>query len=125
LITTMIVDDEEDMRTIVRVVLELAGDDYEVVGEAADGYEALARYEELDPPPDPEVVILDNRMPRLNGLETAREMFKRRPDQVVVLYSAYLDANLRRQATELGISACVAKNDVDELPGVIRRLLAS
>jgi DNA-binding NarL/FixJ family response regulator len=124
LITTLIVDDELDMRTIVRVVLELANGGIEVVGEAADGFEALARYEELDPPPDPQVVILDNRMPNLNGLDTAREILKRRPEQIVVLYSAFLNDAVRREAAEIGIRACVSKNEVDALPGLIRRLVA-
>ena len=124
MITTLIVDDELDMRTIVRVVLELANGGIEVIAEAADGSEALALYDALDPPPDPEVVILDNRMPGLSGIDTAREILKRRPGQVVVLYSAFLDDAVRREASDIGIRACVSKNDVDELPGLIRRLVS-
>ncbi|HEY8721135.1 response regulator, partial [Pengzhenrongella sp.] len=66
-VTVLVVDDDEDIRFLVRTVLTRAG--LEVVAEAIDGVEALAALERLDPPPDPAVVVLDNRMPGLSGLE--------------------------------------------------------
>lgn len=123
LITTLIVDDEIDMRLLVRTVLHLAANGFEVVGEAGDGFEALEAYHGLDPPPIPDVVVLDNRLPKLSGLMTAEKMLKIRPDQIVILYSAYLDDDVRRAAAAIGIAECVSKNQLNELPGIIKRLV--
>lgn len=64
-IRLLIVDDQELVRTGLRLILETQ-EDLDVVGEAADGHEALARAEELRP----DVVLLDIRMPRMDGVET-------------------------------------------------------
>lgn len=122
-ITTLIADDEIDMRHLVRLIIELANEGLQVIGEAADGEEALSMWRDMDPPPIPSVVLLDNRMPGLSGMEVAERIFEEYPDQKVILFSAYLDDKVRRAAAELGIDECVAKNEVEKLPDVIRRLL--
>lgn len=122
--TTLIVDDEMDIRMLVRTIIELANDGLEVVGEAADGDEAMAMWRALDPPPIPDVIVLDNRMPGRTGLEVATEILSEMPEQIVVLYSAYMDQSVRSQAAEIGISACLQKEQLDELPDLIRRLAA-
>ena len=68
----LLVDDEEMIRELARVVLERAG--ATVLDEAEDGVMALERYRAHDPPDCPRVVLLDNRMPGLSGLEVAAEM---------------------------------------------------
>jgi CheY-like chemotaxis protein len=68
------------------------------------------------------VVILDNRMPRLTGLEVAKEILEERPGQIIVLYSAFLDEHVRAQAVELGISRCVSKEELETLPDLLREL---
>lgn len=120
--TTLIVDDDLDMRLLVRLVIEMANEGLRVVGEAADGIEALEVYLELGPPAVPDVVILDNRMPGLTGLQVAREIRARYPDQLVVLYSAFLDRDVQREAAEIGIAACLAKDEIDDLPARLRQL---
>jgi YesN/AraC family two-component response regulator len=120
--TTLIVDDDLDMRLLIRLVIEMANEGLRVVGEASDGLEALEVYEQLGPPEVPDVVILDNRMPNMTGLEAAEEILRRFPDQVVILYSAFLDAEVRKQAAELGIALCLTKNEVDSLPDRIHQL---
>lgn len=119
--TVLIVDDEPDMRELARVVLEADGID--VVDEAIDGVQALERYYELDPPPIPSAVLLDHRMPGLTGLEVAGKMLSHHPDQVIVLFSAYLDANVVVAARDAGVTACVSKMDVSKLAPIIRGLL--
>jgi len=123
-ITTLVVDDEIDMRLLVRTVLELAAVGFRVVGEAADGLEALAAYATLEPPPIPDVVILDNRIPKLSGLMTAEKMLSINPDQIILLYSAYLDDDIRTAAEAMGIKGCVSKSQLAELPELIQRLVA-
>ncbi len=123
--TMLIVDDELDMRMLVRVVIEMANHGLTIVGEAADGAEAIQVWRDLDGPPVPDVVILDNRMPGLTGIEVAEQILAERPAQLIVLYSAFLDDEVRAQAREVGIATCVSKEDLDRLPSVIQELTAA
>lgn len=123
--TVLIVDDEIDMLMLVRIAIEMANKDLEIAGEATNGTDALKVWREMNGPPTPDVVILDNRMPGLSGMEVAQQILSERPDQIIVLYSAYLDANVRREAKELGIARCVTKDDVDKLASIVRELAAA
>ena len=109
---TLIVDDEADMRLLVRAVIEAANEGLRVVGEATTGEEAIERWRETRP----SVILLDERLPGLSGLETAERILAEEPDQSIVLFSAYLDAQTVRRASELGIRACLAKTDVSRIP---------
>lgn len=105
----------------MRALLEqmLALDDFEVVGSAANGASALPLMAEADP----DVVVLDYSMPGLDGLLTARLIKEERPDQKIILYTAYLDAELESKAHRAGISLCVEKADgILTLEDDIRRL---
>lgn len=115
-IGAFIVDDQEDIRLLVKLLLEAANDGMYVKGLAASGEEALERIDELDP----EIVILDHMMPGLTGIETAARIRASRPRQHVVLFSAYLDRDVERRAAEVGIDACVRKEDISRLPGAMR-----
>ena len=121
--TMLIVDDERDMRTLVRVVIEMANEGLAIVGEAADGAEALRVWRELERP-GPDVIILDNRMPGLTGLEVATTILEERPDQLIVLYSAFLNDEVRAEAAALGITTCLSKNELEQLPDLVRSLAA-
>ena len=120
--SVLLVDDEETIRDLARLVLEKAG--FTVLDEAEDGPAALERYRAHNPPDAPLVALLDNRMPGLSGLEVAKEMLAVHPSQVVVLFSAHLDAATIAQAESLGIAACVSKNDVTRLPRILTEILA-
>lgn len=119
--TVVIVDDAADMRVLVRMVLEAAPDGFEVVAEAADGDEALDVALGMLPD-DPDILILDNRMPRMSGVEVASEIRTRAPDQVIVLFSAHLDDAVRAQAEAAGVTLCVGKESIHELPGLLADL---
>jgi YesN/AraC family two-component response regulator len=122
--TILIVDDELDMRMLVRVIIDLANRGWSIVGEAADGMAAVKAWRDLNGPPVPHVIVLDNRMPELTGLEAAAEILAERPEQHIVLYSAFLDDNVRREAATIGVRECVTKDELDRLPEVIDRILA-
>ena len=119
-VRTMIVDDQEDIRLLLRLVCERAANGVEVACEAATGDEAL----EIVDACNPRVVVLDEMMPGLNGVETAARMLARRPEQIVVLCSAYLNDEIAVSARTVGIAALVHKDDVRDLPGVITDLVA-
>jgi CheY-like chemotaxis protein len=122
-VTILVVDDDADMRYLARMVLEGSG--IAVAAEAADGTEALRKLDELDPPPVPTVVLLDNQMPGPTGLEVAAQMLAERPDQLIVLFSAYLSDEIIADAEALGIARCVSKGDAINLAEIIRELVAT
>ena len=109
----LIADDDEDMRELLRMALSSAM--YTVVGAAADGDEALEMWRrERDEGVC--VVILDQRMPGLFGIDVATEIRSEKPDQPVVLLSAYLDEATQERARDVGIAACIPKEDVLFVP---------
>ena len=121
--TVFLADDAADMRLLVTAVLERAG--FVVVDEASDGDEAMAKVAILDPPPVPTVMVLDNRMPGATGMEVAERVLALCPTQRIVLFTAYLDADVAREAYEIGIRICVKKTDWQQLPTVIADLAAA
>jgi DNA-binding NarL/FixJ family response regulator len=118
--TALIVDDEEDMRALVRFVIQAADNGLTVVGEATDGDAALERWREHRP----DVVVMDERMPRATGLETAARILAEDPKQLIVLFSAFLSEELRGRAARLGIRACLSKSDANRIPEVLWGLTA-
>ena len=116
--SVLVVDDEPDMRGLARIFLEMDG--FEVVGEAVDGEQAVALYIDSEPP---SVVLLDNRMPVMSGMEAAERILAHRPEQLVVLFSAYLDDEAKARARDIGVATCVDKTDVSDLPRLLRSLL--
>ena len=99
----LIVDDTDHVRAMLVDMLELDG--FEVVGEAASGQEAVERA--LDSSPD--VIVMDYKMPGMDGLVAARRIRETRPSQAIILYTAYLDAELEKQARDAGVALCIGK----------------
>ncbi|HKN40045.1 MAG TPA: response regulator [Acidimicrobiia bacterium] len=117
MIRVFVIEDTAEMRLLLEQMLAL--DDFEVVGSAANGAAALPLMNDADP----DVVIVDYNMPGLDGLMTARLIKEERPDQAIILYTAYLDADLERKAHRAGIALCVEKADgILTLERDIRRL---
>jgi CheY-like chemotaxis protein len=117
-VRTMIVDDHADVRFLIRTIVQEAGPPLQIVGEA-DGVEAAL--EALDALA-PDVVVLDARMPRIDGFEAAPMLRERRPGLPIVLCSAWVDDEVRRRAHDAGISAVLSKDQFDEIPGVVLEL---
>ena len=119
-IRVMVVDDTDHVRRMLNSMLSLDG--FEVVGDAASGPAAVETVEDAAP----DVVVIDYKMPGMDGLATARAIRERRPDQVMILYTAYIDDALERAAAEAGISLCIGKVDgLASLEREINRLCTS
>jgi DNA-binding NarL/FixJ family response regulator len=99
----LLVDDEPMVRTSLRRLLEGRG--LEVVGEAGDGVEGVERAVECRP----DVVVLDVRMPRLDGLGAARRIREAVPEARIVLLTASEDPSISTSVTELQLYALVVK----------------
>lgn len=117
-VRTLIVDDHSDVRFLIRTIVADAGLDVEIVGEA-DGVEAAL--EQLDALA-PDVVVLDARMPRIDGFEAASMLLARRPGLPIVLCSAWVDDDVRRRAAAAGIQAVLSKDRFEDLPGLVLAL---
>lgn len=119
-IRVMVVDDTDHVRRMLSSMLSLDG--YDVVGDAASGPTAL----EVIADADPDVVVIDYKMPGMDGLATARGIREVRPGQVMILYTAYIDEELEREAAAAGISLCIGKVEgLASLEREINRLCAS
>jgi DNA-binding NarL/FixJ family response regulator len=116
-VRVLIVDDEPDLRLLMRTMLDL-DHRIDIIGEAADGGEALERFAELRP----DLVLLDLRMPVMNGLEVAQRILQDHPDQRILLFTAFLDPRLAADAAAIGISGVLGKGDLDALTAEILRL---
>ena len=104
MIRLLLADDQEMVRTGFRLILELAG--MEVVGEAADGREAV----ELCRPLAPDVVLMDVRMPVMDGIEATRQIAAAAPQtRTLILTTFDQDENVYR-ALEAGASGFLLKD---------------
>jgi len=103
-IRVLIADDHAIVRDGVRALLALS-DDIAVVGEAADGREAIEAARRLRP----DVVLLDIAMPGLGGLEATVEIRKENPDAKILVLTQYDDREYVRRFLKLGVSGYVLK----------------
>ena len=108
----LIVDDEEDMRALLRSTIEIANEGLAVAGEAVDGEDAVVQWREHRP----EIIVLDQRMPGATGLEVAERILAEHPEQTIILFSAYLDQEILDAAAGLGIKACMSKREISRVP---------
>jgi CheY-like chemotaxis protein len=116
----MVVDDTPHVLRMLSAMLTVDG--FEVVGESPSGLAAIEEVEAADP----DVVVMDYRMPMMDGLTAARHIRKRRPSQIIVLYTAFIDEELERRADEAGVSLCVGKVEgLASLEREISRLCAA
>lgn len=114
----VVADDVAAIRDLVRATLEPEG--FVVVGEAADGAEAVARVVELQP----DAVLLDLNMPGRDGLQAITEIRACAPAVKICVLTGLAEGVIADKAYELGAHAFVEKgSSLDELADVLRGLL--
>lgn len=106
MIRVILVDDVEPVRQALRERLNFEPD-IEVIGEADNGEAALALAARLQP----DVVVLDIKMPQGDGITTARQLGALAPGSRIVMLSLYDDPVNRAKAKEAGAAAFIAKQD--------------
>lgn len=102
----VIVDDHEDFRTSARAMLEADG--FEVIGEAADGEEALAVITDLRPT----IVLLDVQLPGMDGLVVASQLASREPRPRVVLISSREAASYGPRLAAASAAGFITKSEL-------------
>lgn len=117
-IKVIIADDHSLVRQGLRRYLEMAGD-IEVVGEAANGVEVMRLVEGAEV--QPEIVLLDIRMPEMDGLETARRIRQEHSEIGVIMLTAYDDRQFVVEAVRAGARGYVLKaRDAEHLIQTVR-----
>jgi len=118
MIRVLLADDEELVRRGIRALIELKNG-IEVVGEACDGDEAL----KLIASASPDVVLLDARMPRRNGLEVLQALAQREAAPACLLLTTFDDRQLLLRAVEAGARGYLRKDvSLEELVRAIESL---
>ena len=118
-IRVVLADDTRDIRLLLSLALELAGG-FEVVGEAADGSEAITQATVHQP----DVVLLDLAMPVLDGLQALPQIREGAPDSLVVVLSGFGAEAMGEEAVRLGAATYVQKGvNPTELAEQLRALV--
>jgi len=119
-IKILLVDDHQILRDGIRSLVK-GYDDMEVIGEAADGREALDMVEKLSP----DIVIMDISMPDLNGIDATRMIINEAPDVKVIALSMHHDKQFVSEIFKAGASGYLIKDSAfDELEHAIRIVIS-
>lgn len=114
--SVLVIDDEPESRLVLRMSIATAGPPLRWVGEAGDAFEGMSLWRMLQP----DVVVLDQVMPEIDGLTVARAIRDRDPGQTIVLCSATVTPELERRARDIGVRACIPKDELHRLAEVLR-----
>lgn len=120
-VRVVLADDQQLIRTALRMVIADI-EDVEVVGEAADGEEAVTRTEELRP----DVVVMDIRMPGVDGIEATRRITAGPGESRIVVLTTFDDDDYVYGALRAGASGFLVKDmALDDIIGAIRVVAVS
>jgi DNA-binding NarL/FixJ family response regulator len=117
-VQVLVVDDQPPFRAAARAVLNRIAD-FDLVGEASSGEEAVALSEQLRP----DLVLMDINMGEMNGIEAARRVTFARPETMVILVSTYAAQDLPGDARTSGAVAYIHKDELS--PRLLRSLWES
>ena len=118
LVKILVVDDNATVRHYLRAILEQQKS-WEVCAEARTGAEAIERVQTH--PPD--IVLLDFKMPDLNGLDVAREIIRTCPRMPILMVTVYLSSQLAAAARAAGVRGACSKSDVGSIVQAVQALL--
>ena len=117
--TIILADDHPVVRQGIRILLER--ENFEIVGEAVNGIEAIRLAEKYQP----DIVVLDMAMPVMNGITAVPQIREVSPRSKVVLLTMYTEEHHVLQALRAGVKACVTKTQaVEHLISAIREVCA-
>src|SRR5579864_909076 len=120
-ISVLLVDDSEILRGVMREFFE-ALTDWKIVGEAAEGAEAIQKAIELKP----DLILLDFSMPNMNGVETASVLKKMLPDTHIVVFTMFDDAVGSRLRSAVGVDVVIPKSEgLTGLMKVVQHLMGT
>ena len=111
----LVVDDEFDVRLLLSTLLTHEG---WTISDAEDGESAIAAIAQAAP----DLIVLDNMMPGITGIEVARQLRTDGHQVPIIIFSGYLSPGLRAEAEELSLWTC-SKVDLTTLVKIIRELL--
>jgi NarL family two-component system response regulator LiaR len=115
-IRVMLVDDHQMVRNGLSTFL-LVHDDLELVGEANNGEQALVMFERVRP----DVVLMDLKMPRMDGVEATRALIARDPELRIIALTSFKEESLVQEALDAGAIGYLLKDiDADDLADAIR-----
>lgn len=118
-IRILLADDHGVVRKGLRYMVE-RHDDLEVIGEAADGRDAVRLTAELQP----DIVVMDIAMPMLNGIDAATQIIKETPKSAVIILSMHADESYLLRALTAGVKGYLLKDSAEEdLVRAIRAVL--
>lgn len=117
-IRILIVDDNPTVRRYLRAVLEQQ-ESWRVTAEARTGAEALQKVSETVP----DLIVLDYRMPDLNGVDVAKEIFRHFPNIPILMVTLHLSKQVADAAREAGIRGACAKQDIGSVVEAVNVLL--
>lgn len=110
-----LVDDEKHIRLMLRTALKVGG--FEVLGEGADGREAIELYRRLRP----DVLLLDINLPGMTGEEALAAIMEEFPDALVIMLTSLVEQASVLQALELGAAHYIRKDTpLDEIQRLIK-----
>jgi len=118
-VTVFIVDDHGIVRDGIRLLVQEQNPDIKVVGEAADGREAVSRIKEICP----DVVLMDIAMPGLDGIEATRKIIELCPRTSVIIVSMYGSKEHIFRALQAGVQGYVLKESAGKEIGVAIRAI--
>ena len=117
--SVLIAGDNASMRRVLRTLLE-STTTLEICGEAVDGVDAIEKAKQLNP----DLILLDLSMPRMNGAEVASVLKPRMPDVPIILFTAFDEVMDKSLAAALGVDLVLPKIEMTALADHAQALLA-
>jgi DNA-binding NarL/FixJ family response regulator len=113
----LIADDSPPMRCGLRTFLEL-NSEWQVCGEAVDGADAIRKARQLSP----DLIVMDFSMPKMDGVEAAREIARSGTDIPILLLTLHLSPQIIESARSAGMRGAISKTEISKMRYAIKAL---